>query len=150
LGKTKLDPGKDSLEYFFKHHNRTPSENIKAIGRQGEGCKTTIAKLIDKESLKVKDFLTGETFTAQLDFVPGSAILENLDKLDRLVLISGKPKLYLLNEKLKEKIRENLQNIDFTIGPWVNLDSQYYISHWNILCYCFTQEEFEKILALVE
>ena len=150
LGKTKLDPAKNSIEYFFKHHNATPSDNIKAIGPAGEGCKTRIARLIEKDTLKVKSILDGTTFIAELDFRPGSAILENLDKLDKLVLMSSKPKLYRLKPALREKVRENLERIDFRIGPWIKTDSQYYISHWNVLSHCLTEEELEKILALAE
>lgn len=149
MREKKLEMGSDAIEYFFNYHNCTPSENLKSIGEQGKSCKTRIVELVDKKEMKAWDVITGEELIVDIDFIPGSSILENLNKLDKLVLMSEKPKVYILNPKMKEKVRNNLKKINFKIGPWINLDSRYYITHWNVLSYSLDQKQLQSLLQKV-
>ena len=101
------------------------------------------------KEMKVWDLIDGEEFQVSADFIPGSSLLENLNNLDKLVLMSENPKVYILNPKMKEKIKTNLEKIDFKIGPWVSLDSQYYITHWNVLSCSVGESELQSLLLRV-
>jgi hypothetical protein len=147
MKEKNLKMDKDSFEYFFKYHNCTPSANLRSIGKKGELCKTRVVELIDKRSLKVQDLTNKEIFKAEKDFIPGSAILENLNKLNQLVLMSKNPKVYLLNPNMRKIIKNNLKKINFKIGPWIDLNGKYYITHWGVLCYKLTPSKLSGITS---
>lgn len=140
-----LEFASDAFKYFFKHHNCTPSENIRNLN--DERCQTNVVRLVDPDSSLVEDMKTGKKFSATLTFTPGEVMLKELDKLPHLVLMQLQPKVYVLDDKLKEKIRQRLRSVKITVGPLVDLDYKYYIMHWGVLCHELTPDEAKSLLS---
>ncbi len=138
------------LEYFLKLHNNNLSSNVSAIGEAGKECMVGLVELISTKTLTVRDVITGKTFQASLYFTVGEALKKHLNELEQIVIMSDNPEIVIMDDERRKKAAQKLDMMRFRFGPLVDLNSKYYLTHWGVLAYALTTDEYKKAIELLK
>lgn len=133
--------GSDAFNYFLKIHQENFFENIKSVQGYYQMC---TARLVEVEDGVAREVKTGNQIDYKLDFTPGKYMLEHLHQVPYLIDLLGKPRIQMLDDEKRAKIRDHLKRIDFTIGPLVKFSPGYYVWHWGVLCYRLGEDELDE------